>query len=65
MQVRIVFGLALLAGVLFCCSDAQAQSSDYKFQITPYAFMTGVNGTIGEQGRTPTWMRASATCSTI
>src|SRR5262245_36943907 len=52
MQIRTVVCLALLAGVLFCCSDAQAQSSDYKFQVTPYAFMTGVNGTIGEAGRT-------------
>src|SRR5215831_11831675 len=51
MQVRTAaFAMALLAGVLFC-SNAQAQTSDYKFQITPYAFMTGVNGTIGEQGR--------------
>ena len=44
--------MTLLAGLLFCCSDGQAQSSDYKFQIKPYAFTTGVNGTIGEQGRT-------------
>src|SRR5262249_47708571 len=43
----------LLAIVLCCWSQAaQAQPSDYKFQITPYGFVTGVNGTIGEQGRT-------------
>jgi hypothetical protein len=45
--------MVLLAGTLCCWSlTAQAQTSDYKFQITPYGFITGVNGTIGEQGRT-------------
>ena len=53
MQNRKVFAITLLAA-FFCgwSHSAQAQSSDYKVQITPYAFMTGVNGTIGEQGRT-------------
>lgn len=30
---------------------AQAQTDDYKVQITPYGFLTGLNGTIEEQGR--------------
>ena len=52
-QNRNVFATALVVVTLCCGSNAaQAQSSEYKFQITPYAFMTGVNGTIGEQGRT-------------
>ena len=53
MQNRNVFAIALVAAMLCCGSNAaQAQSSDYKFQVTPYGFLTGVNGTIGEQGRT-------------
>ena len=30
---------------------AQAQTDSYKVQITPYGFLTGVNGTVEEQGR--------------
>ena len=54
MQNRNVFAAIALVAVMLCCGSnaAQAQSSEYKFQITPYAFMTGVNGTIGEQGKT-------------
>lgn len=45
-------GLMLLLAVVFTWSlPAQAQTS-YKYQITPYLFTTGLNGTIGEQGRT-------------
>lgn len=46
------------SGAMFLCAlvcawsrPVQAQTS-YKFQMTPYGFLTGVNGTIGEQGRT-------------
>lgn len=31
------------------CAEAQ---TSYRYEITPYLFTTGVNGTIGEQGRT-------------
>jgi hypothetical protein len=41
MQIRAVFALALLAAVLFCSSDGQAKTSDYKFQVTPHLFTTG------------------------
>ena len=52
MQTRSGFAIALLA-LFFCFGHAaEAQSSDYKFQVTPYLLTTGVNGTIGEQGRT-------------
>jgi opacity protein-like surface antigen len=47
------FAIALFAALLCCWSHAaQAQTSDYNIQITPYLFWTGINGTIGEQGRT-------------
>lgn len=53
MQNQKKFAVVLLAGLFSCWSHtAQAQSSDYKVQITPYLFTTGVNGTIGEHGRT-------------
>jgi hypothetical protein len=44
---------AVFLGLLVCSwsRPAQAQTS-YKYQVTPYGFTTGVNGTIGEQGRT-------------
>jgi hypothetical protein len=45
--------VALVAALLCCWSPAaQAQTSGYKYQVTPYLFWTGINGTIGEQGRT-------------
>jgi hypothetical protein len=53
MRRHNCLALAIFAG-LFCCwsQTAQAQTSDYNVQITPYLFWTGINGTIGEQGRT-------------
>jgi len=47
-------GLAMMLTVAVLCSwslRAEAQTS-YKYQVTPYFFFSGVNGTIGEQGRT-------------
>ena len=46
------FSAALLC-LLVCIwsRPVQAQTS-YKYQITPYGFLTGVHGTIGERGRT-------------
>src|SRR5262249_39021326 len=41
----------LIGFFCFWSLPARAQSDVYKFQVTPYAFMTGVNGTIEEQGR--------------
>jgi hypothetical protein len=53
MQGRNRFAVAIFAALLcFWSHTAQAQTSDYNVQITPYLFWTGVNGTIGEQGRT-------------
>jgi hypothetical protein len=43
----------LLCGLAYCQGlPAQAQSDDYKVQITPYLFASSVDGTIVEQGRT-------------
>src|SRR5215471_8183275 len=53
MQGHNRIALALFAALLCCWSRmAQAQTSDYHVQFTPYGFWTGVNGTVGEQGRT-------------
>jgi opacity protein-like surface antigen len=53
MQIRIGLSVTLLALVFNCWSlTAYAQSDNYKVQVTPYGFLTGVNGTIGEAGRT-------------
>lgn len=49
---RTVLSAALL-GLVICSSSrpVQAQTS-YRYRITPSGFLTGVNGTIAEQGRT-------------
>jgi len=53
MLSRIGLPVTLFALVFSCWSlPAYAQSDNYKVQVTPYGFITGVNGTIGEQGRT-------------
>jgi hypothetical protein len=44
--------IALFVALSCWSHAAQAQTSDYKFQVTPYLFWTGLNGTIGEQGKT-------------
>jgi hypothetical protein len=48
-QFGLTIGLVAVA-LLSLCNPAQAQTS-YKYQITPYLFTTGVNGTIAERGR--------------
>jgi hypothetical protein len=49
----LLFGLRALfiAGLLAQTLPAEAQTS-YKFQVTPYVFATGVNGTIAERNQT-------------
>lgn len=47
------FAVILFCGLAFCGGlPAQAQSDDYKVQITPYLFASSVDGEITEQGRT-------------
>jgi hypothetical protein len=44
--------LLIVGSFCFCSSlSAQAQSDAYRFQVTPYAFTTAVNGVVEQQGR--------------
>jgi opacity protein-like surface antigen len=52
VQNRNKLAAVLLVGLFGLRSlPAQAQADNYRVQITPYGFITGVNGTVEEQGR--------------
>src|SRR5215472_9839660 len=52
VQSRSRLAAVFLAGFFGLWSlPAEAQIDNYKVQITPYGFLTGVNGTVEEQGR--------------
>lgn len=53
VQNRCRLAAVFLVGLFGLRSlPAQAQADNYRVQITPYGFITGVNGTVEEQGRT-------------
>ena len=49
---RVGLVMVFIGGILCSWSRSAEAQTSYKYQITPYAFFSGVNGTIGEQGRT-------------
>jgi hypothetical protein len=54
-EVRVRIVILLVAGLVFtACPVAEAQTpgAPYKFQVTPYVWFAGLDGSIGARGRT-------------